>query len=185
LAQIMREIRKWLKLAIHIQEFHEGRPANSRKLLTKYGESARAADEVLKLLRPHISSSFQTPKHLICFSNGLVDLSTGVLLGPAQPEDCVKHSIPHPYDPSVDTTEFQEIMRGFFPPACYGPDAEPIVQFFERWQGYRLTGEQREIGPRQPECCCLRPRDLPQPFHGGVSARGGWEQRRSLCSSTR
>jgi phage/plasmid-associated DNA primase len=140
LAQIMREIRKWLKLAIHIQEFHEGRPANT-KLLTKYGESARAADEVLKLLRPHISSSFQTPKHLICFSNGLVDLSTGVLLGPAQPEDCVKHSIPHPYDPSVDTTEFQEIMRGFFPPACYGPDAEPIVQFFQRWQGYRLTGE--------------------------------------------
>ena len=141
LAQIMREIRKWLKLAIHIQEFHEGRPANSRKLLTKYGESARAADEVLKLLRPHISSNFQTPKHLICFSNGLVDLRTGVLLGPAQPEDCVKHSIPHPYDPSVDTTKFQEIMRGFFPPACYGPDAEPIVQFFQRWQGYRLTGE--------------------------------------------
>ena len=145
LAQIMREITKWLKVAIHIQEFHEDKPTDSlknrRKLLIKYGESARAADEVLKLLRPRISSKFQTPKHLICFSNGIVDLKTGELLGPAKPEDCVKHSIPHPYDPSVDTSEFQEIMLSFFPPNCYGSDSVHIVEFLQRWQGYRLTGE--------------------------------------------
>jgi len=145
LAQIMREITKWLKLAIHIQEFHEDKPTDSlknrRKLLIKYGESARAADEVLKLLRPRISSKFQTPTHLICFSNGIVDLKTGELLGPAKPEDCVKHSIPHPYDPSVDTSEFQEIMLSFFPPTCYGSDSVHIVEFLQRWQGYRLTGE--------------------------------------------
>jgi len=145
LALIMREITVWLKMANHVQTYHEEKSSESlknlQKLQAKYGEGARAAEEVLKLLRPRITFKFKTPKHLLCFSNGLVDLKTGALLGPAKPEDCVKHSIPHPYDPSVDFSEFEGIMQSFFPAACYGDDSEPIVEFLQRWQGYRLTGE--------------------------------------------
>jgi len=145
---VMSEIKKWADFAIHIQEYCEKDEEedsdslkNLRKMRAKYGEGRRSSEDVLQLLRPRISCTFGTPKHLLCFKNGLVDLKTGELLGPARPSDLIKHSVPHPFDPTADVSWIAQFMQSFFPEACYGEDSKSILDFIQVWQGYRLTGE--------------------------------------------
>lgn len=70
--------------------------------------------------------------------NGLVDLQTKTLLGPAIPSDYVIQSIPHLYDPNADQSIVKRFLESLVPESVYD-DAKEIQDFFQMHDGSFLT----------------------------------------------
>lgn len=155
--QIIETIDRLLEPMFYLQSFRERTDSRFSKktsvvtptsasvhyTINNYVERLRNAREVLNRVKPAIIFQFEANSHpsiLGCFTNGMVDLTTGKLLGPAKPDDGMIHSIPHAYDPDVNTDAIEAIMSGFFPEACYPGDSKNIALFYKTWRGYSLTG---------------------------------------------
>ena len=153
---IVNAIRKMIMPTYHLQCFRERgtfdpssngstifpKSADVNQKINSYGERAKNTKEVLSLIKGRIERVFKSQPHHLGFSNGVVDLRDGTLIGRARPEWNITHSVPHPYDPNTDTTEITRVMQSFFPAACY-PDGEHthVLAFYQQWKGYSLTGE--------------------------------------------
>jgi hypothetical protein len=110
-----------------------------RKMMKKYCVSHRGVVDVLKAVLPKIR--FEPPiekPHLACFANGLVDLQSKTLLGPAEPSDYVIHSIPHQYDPNADQSLVKRYIQSLFHESVY-EDAKDIWEFHQKHLGSFLT----------------------------------------------
>ena len=118
-------------------------PQRVNKVMNMYGQSIQHIKYVLDTLimsikTPFVSNPF---KNVIVFENGMVDLKTGVLKGPAEPGMLITHCVPHEYKPDVDTTKVAELMQSFFPERCYPGESAKMLDFYRRWCGYNITGE--------------------------------------------
>ena len=114
-----------------------------QRLIGKYAQNAKSAKDVLAVMKGSLVFDFSSNQHphlLGCFTNGVVDLTSGLLVGPALADWGMTQEIPHAYDANADTTEIQEIMQSFFPEACYPGDSVNICNFYQGWRGYCLTG---------------------------------------------
>ena len=69
---------------------------------------------------------------------------TGELIGPATPDMLIFQSVPRVYDPDVDTAEIETIMQSFFPELCYPGESTMMLDFYQRWCGYSISGETKE-----------------------------------------
>ena len=98
--------------------------------------------DVLNTMQQQLTFTSDVNAHpsLLCFRNGLLDLKTGLLLGPASPDMKITQCAPRVYDPTVDTTALAQLMQSFFPEACY-PDSKDVLTFYQMWRGYCITGE--------------------------------------------
>ena len=93
-----------------------------KQIIATYTDKNRNMHEVLKNLKEPLQSVFDSAdelKQYLCFSNGLVDLKTGLFLGPAKPELRISRCVQREYKPDADTTEIESLMQSFFPEACY------------------------------------------------------------------
>jgi P4 family phage/plasmid primase-like protien len=108
-------------------------------MMKRFSGTHQGVSDVLRAVLPQIR--FEPPKELpymACFENGLVDLRTKTLLGPARPSDYVIQSIPHPYDPNADQSIAKKILYSFFPETVYD-DAIELRDFHQIHNGSLLT----------------------------------------------
>lgn len=113
--------------------------ATMSAMMRKYSGGHTGVVEVLKALRSKIR--FEPPEekpYLACFANGLVDLRSKTLLGPAKPSDYVIRSIPHPYDPEADQSLVVRYIQSFFPDSVYA-DASDMREFHKKHLGSFIT----------------------------------------------
>ena len=108
-------------------------------LIRLYSEVVRNGRDALCMLKTLITFRFKDRPELLCFDNGVVDLRTGQLLGPAKPDMGITKAVPHPFDPNADTSMFEAFIHSIFPPACY-EDSQEIIDFYQIWRGYSVTG---------------------------------------------
>ena len=101
------------------------------------------ARKVLKALEPFIKISPVMHTKKLLAANGVIDLITGKLLGPALPEDCMTFSVPWDYDPDADLSGIQKYLWSFFPHSVYN-DADQMFTFFQRYLGSCLVYEKSE-----------------------------------------
>ena len=113
-----------------------------KDLLSRYAEKMRNAKDVLNAIKARLVFKFDSNKYpsFLLFKNGLVDLATGRLLGPAGPDMGIIHSVPHNYDPNIDTTKVHEKMMSFWPEQVYPGESDNIARFYQGFKGYSLTG---------------------------------------------
>ena len=146
--EVVKTIRKLIWPMYCLQNFRElTNPEFNRKTpvvrpksidvkntLGQYTQKMRSAREVLSAIRSKITFKFEPNKYLSllgCFTNGIVDLTNGKLLGPAPPDYGFTHSIPHAYDPNANTDAINEIMQSFWPEPCYPGDSANICRFYQ------------------------------------------------------
>ena len=112
-------------------------------MINMYSQKLRNTADVLSKLNQQLTYSFVDNQHpsVLCFENGIVDLKTGRLLGPAPPDMVITQSVPRLYDPTVDTAPINDMMHSFFPEASYPGESDTILEFYKRWCGYSITGE--------------------------------------------
>jgi phage/plasmid-associated DNA primase len=142
---IREELNVLFTRTLHLVDFQRVVGLNSesatamRKMMRKYCGTHQGVGDVLKAVLPKLR--FEPPKelpHLACFKNGLVDLRTKTLLGPANPSDYVTKSIPHIYDPNADQTTVKKFMGSLFPKNVY-EDSADILEFHQIHSGSLLT----------------------------------------------
>ena len=117
--------------------------------ITKYVETHRHTNEVLKSLQSMLETDFsmrQDMKHLLPCRNGVVDLKTGKLIGKAKPDDLFTHACPTEYDPDIDIWPVEQFYKTYFP--CENNDdpvqvaqSQEFVRFMQIWLGYCITAE--------------------------------------------
>ena len=123
--------------------FIKPRSLDVQRLIGKYSQNTKNAKDVLAFMKSSLAFKFSSDQHphlLGCFENGVVDLTSGMLLERALPDWGMTQEIPHAYDANADTAEIQEIMQSFFPEACYPSDSVNLCKFYQGWKGYCLTG---------------------------------------------
>ena len=144
-----KELTILFSRTLHLLQFREsiglqGMPASTmHKMMRKYCGSHNGVVEVLKAVLPKLR--FEPPEekeHLACFTNGLVDLKSKTLLGPAKPSDYVIRSIPHPYDPNADQSWIKKYVESLFPESVYD-DASDILEFHQKHLGSFITRVKR------------------------------------------
>ena len=113
-----------------------------KNMIGQYVQKMRNTKDVLNTMQQQLTFTSDVNAHpsLLCFRNGLLDLKTGLLLGPASPDMKITQCAPRVYDPTVDTTALAQLMQSFFPEACY-PDSKDVLTFYQMWRGYCITGE--------------------------------------------
>ena len=104
------------------------------KAMHTFCETPKGVADVLHFIRPEIEITPDRRPYMVCFENGMVDLRTGKLLGPADPSDYVLQSIPHPFDPDADQTLMVQYLRSMCPKILY-PDSDAIISFFQMHLG--------------------------------------------------
>ena len=109
----------------------------------KFVCSYEKARKVLKALEPFIKLCPVMHTKKLLAANGVIDLITGKLLGPALPEDCMIFSVPWDYDPDADLSGIQKYLWSFLPHSVYN-DAEEMRTFFQRYLGSCLVYEKSE-----------------------------------------
>ena len=132
---------------LHDPEFSRKTPVVFPKSVTvkdmigNYVQKMRNASAVLKLLRQKLTVAFDANSHpsLLCFENGVLDLETGLLQGPAAPGMLITQCVPRVYDPTVDTKDLVLLMQSFFPAVCY-EDSQDVLAFYQMWRGFCITG---------------------------------------------
>ena len=149
--------KKLLEPMHHLQFFRERiHPKYNRKhpvvfpksnevkaMISNYTEVSRRTKDVLNNMKQRIRVSFDATRHstLLCFSNGIVNLRTGVLEGPAPPEYFISRFVRREYKPDVDTTQLDACMQSFFPEQCYDGDHTNVLRFYQKWRGYCVSGD--------------------------------------------
>ena len=109
----------------------------------KFVCSYEKARRVLKALEPFIKISPVVHTKKLLAANGVIDLMTGKLLGPALPEDYMTFSVPWDYDPDADLSGIEKYLWSFFPHSVYN-DADEMFTFFQRYLGSCLVYEKSE-----------------------------------------
>jgi hypothetical protein len=143
-SMVSEELKVLFSRTLHLCQFrekiglHRVKSIMFSKMMKRYCMHYGVQD-VLKAIKPRINfvPSEQNP-HLACFANGLVDLRSKVMLGPAKPHDYVIRSIPHPYDPNADQSLIILFFRSLFPEGVYDDPTE-IQEFFQMHMGSFLT----------------------------------------------
>ena len=100
------------------------------KAMHTFCETPKGVADVLHFIRPEIEITPDRRPCMVCFENGMVDLRTSKLLGPADPSDYVLQSIPHLFDPDADQTLMVQYLRSICPQTLY-PDSDAIISFFQ------------------------------------------------------
>ena len=145
-SMVSEELKVLISRTLHLCQFrekmglHDVKSIMFSKTMKRYCMHYGVKD-VLKAIKPLIN--FTPPEenpHLACFANGLVDLRSKVMLGPAKPEDYVIRSIPHPYDPNADQSLITLFFQSLFPEGVYDDPSE-IQDFFQMHIGSFLTGK--------------------------------------------
>ena len=111
------------------------------KAMITFCETPKGVGEVLHFIRCKIQITQDERPYMVCFENGMVDLRTGKLLGPAKPSDHVLLSIPNVFDPDADCTIMLEYLRSLFPEELY-PDSDGIIAFIQQHLGACLINAQ-------------------------------------------
>ena len=113
------------------------------QVINMYGQSVQHIKYVLDNLIGDLKTPFVNNPYtdVICFENGVVNLRTGKLTGPAPPDMLITQCVPQEYKPDVDTTEVTRLMQTFFPEQCYPGESKGMLNFYRRWCGYGITGE--------------------------------------------
>jgi phage/plasmid-associated DNA primase len=154
---VRKELLPYFTRTLHLREFKEAVRAVSDKtectgsmtsyqmqiVLDKYCNSSDKAKKVLQLLSPSIRFTPKRHPNWLLAKNGIIDLQTGKLIGPALPEDCITCSVPHSYEPDIDVSIVERYISSFFPPSVY-PDAREIQEFIQRFFGSCLTTHKSE-----------------------------------------
>ena len=150
---VTNAIQNLLMPMMHLQQFREDiNPSVNRtktlsekvnEMINTYAQKLRNAKDVLSMIQTDISCPFRTDRYpsMLCFANGLVDLTTGKLLGPAAPDLEITQCVPHMYYESADTTAMAALIQTFWPKVCCGDESRKLLDFYQQWKGYCLTGE--------------------------------------------
>ena len=111
-------------------------------MIGNYVQKMHNTKDLMRFMQQQLTVAFDVNTHLslLCFKNGVLNLKTGLLQGPALPGMRITQCVPHVYGPNVDTTALADLMQSFFPAVCY-PDSKDVLAFYQMWRGYSITGE--------------------------------------------